>query len=106
MEADNRSKARELAAEMAYHFMVANGLWVRMEDAGITPRMEDSINQLQELYQKKYVNQPEYTFTEGREWECECLCGGVYGWGRESSKTAAKKAAAYEVLGKLMGRRE
>ena len=105
VEADNRSKARELAAELAYHFMVRSGLWVRMEDAGITPRMEDSINQLQELYQKKYVDQPEYEFTEGTEWECECRCGGVYGWGRGSSKTAAKKAAAYEVLGKLMGRK-
>ena len=103
VEADGRSKARELAAELAYHFMMLNGLWVRMEDAGIVPRMEDSINQLQELYQKKYVEKPEYEFTEGEEWECDCLCGGVYGWGRGNSKTAAKKKAAYEVLTKLTG---
>lgn len=73
-----------------------------MENMGIPQKKEDSISRLLRLWQ----DQPEYEFTEGTEWECECRCGGVYGWGRGSGKTAAKKAAAYEVLENLMGRRK
>ena len=76
-----RSKARERAAFEAY----------------------SSINQLQELYQKKYVEQPDYTFEEDLQgWRCECVCSGVHGYGRASGKTAAKKKAAFMVLVRLM----
>ncbi len=103
VERESRSKARELAAELAYRFVVNKGLWMRLEEAHIIPNLENSINQLQELYQKKYVEQPEYTFEqERREWLCDCICGSFDGWGRAEGKVKAKKKAAYMVLKKMM----
>lgn len=76
VRASTRSKARELAAEFAYRHVVNNGLWLeRLEESGIVPSLDDSINQLQELYQKKYVEKPEYCFVENHfnEWRCNLL---------------------------------
>ena len=50
--------ARELAAKKAYSFVLDKGLWVNLADAGLTPDLENSINQLQELFQKQYVEPP------------------------------------------------
>ena len=50
-----RSKARERAAFEAYGFVMNHGLWMNLKDAEPVPDLENSINQLQELYQKKYV---------------------------------------------------
>ena len=36
------------------------------------------------------------------EWNCECVCGGVNGFGRGVGKTKAKKKAAYMVLVRLL----
>ena len=95
--------ARECAAEEAYHFVVSNGLWMNLKEAGITPELENAINQLQELYQKKYVEQPEYRFDDEADgWYCTCTCSGCEGWGRANSKTLAKKKAAFMVLVRLM----
>lgn len=102
---DTRSAAREMAAELAYRFVVMKGLWVNIRDSGIEPNPEDSINQLQELYQKKYLEAlPEYSFQEELQgtWLCDCVCSDVAGWGRGASKTKAKKAAAYMLLQKLL----
>ena len=99
--ADTRSKAREIAAEKAFGFLVSNGLWIDLKEAGITPDLENSINQLQELYQKKYIEaQPQYTFREWRkdEWLCTCSAGGISAEGIAGSKTKAKKLAAYRVI--------
>ena len=102
---DTRSQARDRAAETAYRFVKNNGLWININDAGMVPDLENSINQLQELYQKKYLDsKPEYEFMELPEdqWKCKCICGGIvtYGWG--ASKTKAKKEAAYEALRELI----
>jgi ribonuclease-3 len=103
IEGATRSAAREAAAFEAYRFVVNNGLWVNLKDSGIVPDLENSINQLQELYQKKYVDAPEYTFEqwEGDEWNCDCICGGIHGFGRGVGKTKAKKNAAFMVLKRL-----
>lgn len=96
-----RSLARERAAECAYRFVVRNGMWINLKDAELVPDMENSINQLQELFQKKYVDEkPSYEFEEQSigGWECNCTCGGVTGHGRGTSKIKAKKRAAYMVL--------
>jgi len=100
----SRSKAREEAAFKAYCFVMNNGLLINLADCGVIPSMEDSINQLQELYQKKYVEQPIYTFESlsGDLWHCNCICGGVDGQGRGTSKTNAKKKAAFAVLVRLL----
>ena len=72
---------------------------MNLSDAGINPKLEDSINQLQELYQKKYVAEPSYTFAEEfGGWRCQCRCESFEGWGKAAGKTAAKKKAAFMVL--------
>ena len=97
-----------MAAELAYHFVVANGMWINIKDSGIVPNIEDSINQLQELYQKKYLEEkPEYSFEESMNntWWCDCLCSGLAACGSGASKTQAKKKAAYTLLEKLFSTR-
>jgi ribonuclease-3 len=103
-EESTRSLSRERAAMCAYRFIVKHGLWIRLEDAHLIPSMEDSINQLQELYQKRYLDaQPEYFFKEEKDqWHCDCVCCGVNGYGTGTSKTKAKKKAAYMVLVRLL----
>ena len=44
--------------------MIDNGLWMNLSDAGVEPKLDDAINQLQELFQKKYVAAPEYWFDD------------------------------------------
>ena len=100
----NRSDVRERAAFKAYCFIVDHGLWINLKESGITPDLENSINQLQELFQKKYLDEaPEYEFEhwEGDEWNCICRCNGIDGVGRGIGKTRAKKEAAYQVLVRL-----
>ena len=79
---------------------------MNLKDAGIVPDLENSINQLQELYQKKYITEkPEYSFEEslqGKGWYCRCICDGFEGWGEAAGKVPAKKKAAYMVLVRLM----
>ena len=97
----SRSIARERTAEFAYRFVVRNGMWINLKDAELIPDIDNSINQLQELFQKKYVDErPVYEFEEQSigGWECNCICGGVNGYGRATSKIKAKKKAAYMVL--------
>lgn len=98
-----RTSAREFAARMAVAFIQKNGLWLNLKMANLEPRLEDAINQLQELKQKKYVDEPKYTFEESSDgWECECSCGGVFGCGGAANKTKAKKKAAFMVLVRLL----
>ena len=101
-----RSKAREFAAELAYRFVRNHGLWINLKDANLTPDQDNSINQLQELFQKKYVDKPVYEFEEeeGDQWYCSCRCNDVEGFGRAGSKTAAKKKVAFMVLERLLGK--
>ena len=102
-DAPTRSDAREYAARQAVCFIRNHGLWIRLEDAGIEPELESSINQLQELYQKKYIPRPEYTFEEDLNgWQCECTVDNIDGFGKAAGKTMAKKKAAFMVLVNLM----
>lgn len=99
----NRTAARERAAMMAVGFIQQNGLWVDLKNANLEPRYDYAINQLQELKQNKYVDEPEYTFEEwDGGWKCNCTCGGVVGYGKAASKTKAKKKAAFMVLVRLL----
>lgn len=108
VQKESRSQARELAAEEAYRFVVNHGLWMQLSDSGIIPNLEDAINQLQELFQKKYTEKPEYHFEEQKDltgadvWYCTCHCSGIEGWGRGTGKTKAKKKASFMVLVRLM----
>ncbi len=107
-DADSRSAAREWAARRAYEFVVSHGLWTDPADVNVAPRMEDAINQLQELYQKKILAElPSYSFRQisPEEWQCVCKCGNLVTMGFELGKTKAKKAAAYDMLYFIQGSR-
>lgn len=94
-----RSKARSYAAEMACLFLEHYGLWMNLADSGIEPDKANSINQLQELYQKKYIDEPEYFFEDtGDAWKCVCKCDTTCGEGYGKNKTEAKKNAAYRAI--------
>ena len=101
-----RSKARDRAAMHAAGFVRKNGLWIDLRNAGIIPNEENSINQLQELYQKKYLDAPaEYEFEHDslfdEVWRAVCRCSGIHAVGSGPSKVKAKKSAAYQVLRRL-----
>lgn len=98
-----RSKAREMAAEMVVRTLQLEGLWINIKDSGIVPCLEDSINQLQELYQKKYLeHKAEYEYRQcGKDWQVKCICEGYMGAALDVNKTKAKKKASYIVLRKL-----
>ena len=98
-----RSKAREMAAEMVVRTLQLEGLWINIKNSGITPCLEDSINQLQELYQKKYLeHKAEYEYRLcGKDWQVKCICEGYMGAALDVNKTKAKKKASYIVLRKL-----
>ena len=101
----SRSEARERAAFNAYHFVRSKGLWMNLKDANITPNPENAINQLQELYQKKYADAPaQYDFEEfpDNHWSCNCVFAGIHGYGSAPTKTKAKKKASYMVLIRLL----
>lgn len=96
---ETRSQVRELLAELAYRFIVDNGLWMNLRDAKVEPELDRSINQLQEMFQKGYIDKAEYTFErEGRDWYCVCSVNDIVGRHRSFSKADAKKYAAYEAL--------
>ena len=109
--------ARRAAAKCAMRYIRTVG----DRSAGVInavgePDYERAINQLQELWQKKLIPKPEYTFHEnGRNdsgnprWGCECEIKGLVHpsgyWSDFDSKAEAKKSAAYEALMRLVGRK-
>ena len=105
-EMETRSQARECAAEFAIRFIKSRGLWMRINDAITEPDYENSINQLQELYQKHYIEKPEYEFEEEAElkkgWKCKCICGSFKGFGFAAGKIPAKKMASYMTLIRIL----
>ena len=71
--------------------------------------MNNSINQLQELYQKKYLTvAPVYSVEErvNDRWYVTCQAEGVTGSAEAGSKVAAKKQAAFKVLITLLSGQE
>ena len=63
-EAKRKSAARLLAAKSAYEYLMNNGMIYTLEDEVGSPDEERAINQLQELYQKGYINEPIYEIYE------------------------------------------
>lgn len=73
------------------------------------PTVERAVNQLQELWQKGFIAQPEYTseetVTDVSAWTFTCrIPGMVEAIGNASTKQAAKKQAAYNAYCALIGR--
>ena len=103
--------ARMAAAEKAYRYLGTNNLLLSLVDEVGTPEPDRAINQLQELYQKGYISEPQYSFAEKHDengnpiWDCTCyvtsLNQGVSV--SHSSKKQAKKNAAYLLVWPFLG---
>ena len=75
----------------------------------VEPDLDRAVNQLQELWQKGFIAQPEYTseetVTDVSAWTFTCrIPEKVEAIGTASTKQAAKKQAAYNAYCALIGR--
>ena len=112
--ANTKSKARMAVAEKAYRYLEENGLLCTLIDEIGEPSIDRAINQLQELYQKGYIGEPWYDFSETHDedgnsvWHCECHVEGskVYFEGEHTSKKNGKKSVAYDMLCDILSKEE
>ena len=106
--------ARRMASKRAYDFIVKiQDRKKAIYNAVGNPNFARAVNQLQELYQKKLIPEPKYTFfQEGTSadgnpmWGCECEIEGLVNQNGSfiyKSKLEAKKSQAYEALCYLFG---
>ena len=107
----SKSEARMAVAEQAYRYLEENSLLFTWIDEIGEPNIDRAINQLQELYQKGYIGEPWYDFTETYDedgnpiWHCECHVEGseIYFEDEYKSKKYGKKAVAYDMLCNVIG---
>ena len=114
----NKVEARIDAAKKAYKYLSD---LEQLSSCGALqaigePCRESAINQLQELYQKGYIEEPQYVFELGCDsngyasFVCKCSVvkeGNEHCWGGiASSKKEAKKEAALNVLNSVLGKVE
>ena len=108
----SKREARMNAAREAYEYLdEENELILPIDEVG-EPDIDRAINQLQELYQKGYIDQPNYEFSEAYDengnpvWYCECSVGRKAWHGYHSSKKQGKKSVAYSMLCDILGLEE
>ena len=99
------------AAQAAYEDLEKNHMWFTLRDEIGAPDIDRAINQLQELYQKGYISEPRYEYSETHDtngnpmWECHCYLESL-GQGfvvTNASKKQAKKIAAYQMVWLYLG---
>lgn len=106
--------ARRMAFKRAYERCSRIGdLATRVQNTVGLPDKDRAVNQLQELFQKKIIREPEYIFTQmsnsatgNPKWGCRCVIPEAWemnGSYVAESKTTAKKQAAFETLNALLG---
>ena len=102
----SKSGARYLAAKQAFDYLYEHDMLFSLKDEVGEADFDRAINQLQELYQKGHIDEPEYYFDEEKDsngnsiWVCTCHIDGI---DREfcnesSNKKESKKESAYEML--------
>lgn len=109
---NNNSEAREMCAQLFYEWLEYNGFIVDpIVEAIGEPDENEPIRQLNELYQKRLISKPIYTFKQGQdengyiEWRCDCLVpeNERTFTNYASSKREAQKMSAYDALLDLIG---
>lgn len=107
--------ARRMAAKDAIEFIrKTNDRAEAIIRAVGEPSYDKAINQLQELYYKKFIPEPKYVFEECDEkselgnpqWMCHCSIDGLIDMNGGyicDTKAEAKKAIAFEVMQELVG---
>ena len=94
------------AYKKGYEYLKDNNLLLTMTDIVGYPDLEMAINQLQDLYVKGFINEPIYKISmKGSNsgvdiWKCRVIIDGYKDSisAEDTSKKAAKKQAAYEML--------
>lgn len=102
----SKREARMEAAQYAYEYLEEEDELVLPIDEVGKPDFDKAINQLQELFQKGYIDEPLYDFEETYDengnpvWHCECHIEGgeTYYCVNASSKKQGKKRVAYDML--------
>ena len=102
-------KAKMAAAYDAYRYLVDNDMMPSVRTYLKTITYEKSVNQLQEIAQKKFISMPHYEFesspclTGGTNWLCKCKIDSekIIVEKLGASKPEARKNAAEEVLNLL-----
>lgn len=102
----SKRDARMDAAANAYRDLDENDELILPIDEIGEPDRERAINQLQELYQKRYIGEPSYQFSERYDdngnpiWRCECHVDGKdeFWYGDYASKKQGKKSVAFDML--------
>lgn len=103
---NTKSEARMKVAKKAYEFLEENDLLFDWIDEVGEPEFDRAINQLQELHQKGYIDEPQYDFSESYDddgnpvWYCQCQVGDdeYISEGSFTSKKYGKKYVAYDML--------
>ena len=109
---NSKSEARMKVAKKAYEYLKENDLLFDWIDEVGEPEFDRAINQLQELYQKGYIDEPQYDFSESYDddgnpvWYCQCLVGDdeYISEGSFTSKKYGKKWVAYDMLCYILDR--
>ena len=102
----SKREARMDAAQYAYEYLEEEDELILPIDEVGEPDFDKAINQLQELFQKGYIEEPWYDFEETYDengnpiWRCECHIEDrdTYYWVNSSSKKQGKKRVAYDML--------
>lgn len=103
----SKSDARKDVCELAYSIIKSNGEQLSIKDEIESPNEFDAINQLEILARRGYFSIPTYEFREEKGasgnpiWLCICRIAEFKNEERvgvKSSKTNAKKEAAYQML--------
>ena len=111
---DTKSEARMKVAKQAYEYLEENNLLFTWTDEVGEPEFDRAINQLQELYQKGYIGEPWYDFSESYDddgnpvWHCECGVDGEECYFEDdfTSKKYGKKSVAYDMLCYILDRED
>ncbi len=104
-------EAKAFAARAAYWKLSDWKMLYNIRQGVQPPTKENAINQLQNLWFKKYISKPKYDFRSRRAkdgsymWRCDCYIEEYedYFWAESHSKLDAKKTAALAMLNMLLG---
>ena len=103
-EADSRKVAKMEIAKEVISYLTENNLYFTPADIIGEPSEERAVNQLQELYQKGFIGEVQYTYEEvfnnGQFWKVGCTVDtyDYVFYETATSKKEAKKAAALYML--------
>ena len=105
-----KNGAKLAVAKMAYEFLEERHWLASLADEVGNPDFERAVNQLQELFQKGYIEEPKYDFSETHDengnpvWQCDCHVPNFTHFCRKysSSKKQGKKMVAYEMVKSIL----